>query len=101
MAALMLPDTWFTAACFPQLDVYQGNLKLKTKQLRSMGEELEMYKLQVNEFRGDIERYSKEIEALKSRWVKAKRQEAIAQMPREEHFKPHSMSVDASPFILQ
>lgn len=44
-----------------QLAIYQENLKDKTKQMRTMSQELSMYQAQVNEYKYDIEMINKEI----------------------------------------
>ena len=51
-----------------QLAIYQENLKDKTKQMRTMSQELSMYQAQVNEYKYDIERIGKEIQNVKNKW---------------------------------
>lgn len=62
----------------PQLNIYQENLKQKTKQLAAMNEELAMYKQQVEEFKFDIEGYQKQVGDLKVSWIDSRREALMA-----------------------
>lgn len=54
-----------------QLVVYKETLKTKQNQMRKMEEELQMYKMQVNEYRRDQEVLEKEKQRLQSEWIDA------------------------------
>ena len=49
-----------------QLSVYQQNLKDRTRQMKAMASELNMYQAQVNEYKYEIERLSRELQDVKS-----------------------------------
>lgn len=44
-----------------QLSIYQQNLKQKTNQMKAMAAELNMYQAQVNEYKYEIERLTREL----------------------------------------
>ena len=44
-----------------QLSVYQQNLKEKSRHMKAMASELNMYQAQVNEYKFEIERLSREV----------------------------------------
>merc|ERR1719253_1216957 len=48
-----------------QLSVYQQNLKDKTRQMKAMASELNMYQAQVNEYRYEMERLTRELQDVK------------------------------------
>merc|ERR1711998_412434 len=58
-----------------QLSVYQTNLREKTKQMKAMNSELEMYKAQVNEYKFEIERLTRELQDVKKKYFEQKRRE--------------------------
>merc|ERR1711865_867833 len=60
-----------------QLSVYQQNLKDKTRQMKAMASELNMYQAQVNEYRYEIERLNRELMDVKKRYFEMKRRETI------------------------
>merc|ERR1712166_1331052 len=51
-----------------QLSVYQTNLREKTKQMKAMKAELEMYKAQVDEYKYDMQRLASEEKRMKQEW---------------------------------
>jgi len=53
-----------------QLILYQQNLKEKHKQMKAMNLELEMYKAQVDEYRGEITQFAQHARDLKKNWLK-------------------------------
>merc|ERR1711871_1020489 len=57
-----------------QLSVYQTNLREKTKQMKAMAGELEMYKQQVNEFRTGITQVANEMQEVKVQWLDSSKQ---------------------------
>merc|ERR1711916_174839 len=60
-----------------QLSVYQSSLRNKTRQMKSMASELNMYQAQVNEFKYEIERLARELSDVKKRYYEQKRKEQI------------------------
>ena len=48
-----------------QLNVYQQNLKLKTRQMKAMASEVNMYQAQVNEYKYELERCNRELQDMK------------------------------------
>merc|ERR1711988_1811352 len=51
-----------------QLSVYQSSLRNKTRQMKSMASELNMYQAQVNEFKYEIERLTRELQGVKRKY---------------------------------
>ncbi|XP_046850277.1 cilia- and flagella-associated protein 58-like [Xenia sp. Carnegie-2017] len=61
-----------------QVQLYQHTLKDKTKQLKSMASELNMYEVQVKEYQYELERLSKELQEVKKKYYMQKRKEQQA-----------------------
>jgi chromosome segregation ATPase len=61
-----------------QLSVYQQNLREKTRQMKAMASELNMYQAQVNEYKYEIERLTRELQDVKRRYFEQKRREQLA-----------------------
>merc|ERR1711968_236932 len=61
-----------------QLSVYQQNLKDRTRQMKAMASELNMYQAQVNEYKYEIERLNRELQEVKKRYFDHKRREQLA-----------------------
>merc|ERR1712046_454580 len=61
-----------------QLSVYQQNLRNKTRQMKSMASELNMYQAQVNEYKYEIERLTRELQDVKRKYYEQKRREQLA-----------------------
>merc|ERR1711943_136589 len=61
-----------------QLSVYQTNFREKTKQMKAMAAELNMYQAQVNEYKFEIERLTRELQDVKRRYYEQKRREQLA-----------------------
>merc|ERR1719231_2005622 len=57
-----------------QLSVYQTNLKQKTRQMKAMAGELDMYKQQVSEFRVGITQVAGEMQEVKAEWLESSKQ---------------------------
>ncbi|GAX75026.1 hypothetical protein CEUSTIGMA_g2472.t1 [Chlamydomonas eustigma] len=70
-----------------QLSIYQANLREKTKQMKAMASELNMYQAQVNEYKYEIERLVRERDDTKRKYFEQKRRE---QLEREKNMKPLS-----------
>merc|ERR1719473_996737 len=60
-----------------QLSVYQTSLKEKTRQMKAMASELNMYQAQVNEYKYEIERLSRELQDVKKRYYETKRRDQM------------------------
>ncbi|MEW5313648.1 MAG: hypothetical protein WDW38_005199 [Sanguina aurantia] len=67
-----------------QLSIYQANLREKTKQMKAMASELNMYQAQVNEYKYEIERLVREMTDLKRKYFDTRRRE---QMDKEKTSK--------------
>lgn len=61
-----------------QLTVYQQNLKQKTRQMKAMASELNMYQAQVNEYKYEMERVSRELQEVKRKYYQQKRKDQIS-----------------------
>ncbi|XP_068709686.1 cilia- and flagella-associated protein 58-like [Montipora foliosa] len=61
-----------------QLSLYQQTLKEKTKQMKGMSSELNMYEAQVKEYKYEIERLAKELQEVKKKFYMQKRKEQQA-----------------------
>merc|ERR1711871_1066010 len=61
-----------------QLSVYQSSLRNKTRQMKAMASELNMYQAQVNEFKYEIERLTRELQDVKRKYYEQKRREQLA-----------------------
>ena len=60
-----------------QLGAYQHTLKQKTRQMKAMASELNMCQAQVNEYRYEIERVTRELQDVKNKYYKQKRKDAM------------------------
>jgi len=60
-----------------QLTVYQQNLKQKTRQMKAMASELNMYQAQTNEFKYEIERLNRELQEMKRKYYQQKRKDQL------------------------
>ena len=58
-----------------QLSIYQQTLKGKTKQMKGMASELNMYEAQVKEYKYEIERLAKELQDAKKKYYMQKRKD--------------------------
>jgi len=58
-----------------QLQIYQQTLKEKTKQMKAMASELNMYESQVSEYKYEIERLARELQDCKKKYFLAKKKE--------------------------
>ena len=63
----------------------QANLREKTKQMKAMASELNMYQAQVNEYKYEIERLVRELGDMKRKYFESKRRD---QLEREKSLKP-------------
>ena len=76
-----------------KLQVYQQNLKERSKQLKDMVAELKNYQSQVNAYRFENERLEKQIGDIKQMYFNGKRQGNL-QVIREEEEGPQGMDGD-------
>jgi len=60
-----------------QLSIYEHTLKEKTRQLKAMASELNMYQAQANEFKGELERQNQELQETKKKYFEQKKKEQI------------------------
>mmetsp|Transcript_11726 Transcript_11726/g.15306 ORF Transcript_11726/g.15306 Transcript_11726/m.15306 type:complete len:887 (-) Transcript_11726:297-2957(-) len=67
-----------------QLSVYQSSLKEKTRQMKAMAAELNMYQAQVNEYKYEIERLNRELQDVKRKYFEQKRRDQMAREMQEE-----------------
>lgn len=67
-----------------QLQIYQGSLKEKTKQMKAMSSELNMCEAQVSEYRYEIETLARELNDVKNKYFMQKRKERNMK-ERERH----------------
>jgi len=58
-----------------QLTIYQQTLKEKTKQMKGMASELNMYESQVSEYKYEIERIARELQEVKKKYFMQKKKE--------------------------
>eukprot|EP00698_Gefionella_okellyi_P003771 TRINITY_DN13508_c0_g1_i1.p1 TRINITY_DN13508_c0_g1~~TRINITY_DN13508_c0_g1_i1.p1 ORF type:complete len:877 (-),score=280.18 TRINITY_DN13508_c0_g1_i1:69-2699(-) len=56
-----------------QLNIYRQNLREKTKQLKAMASELNMFQSHVSEYKYEIERLTRELQEVKKRYYERKR----------------------------
>ena len=70
-----------------QLSIYQQNLREKTRQMKAMASELNMYQAQVNEYKFEIERLTRELQDVKRRYYEQKRREQLARSGGERDSK--------------
>lgn len=61
-----------------QLTIYQQNLKEKTRQMKAMASELNMYQAQANEFKYEIERLLQELNDVKRKYYEQKKMQMMA-----------------------
>ena len=82
-----------------QVQLYQQTLKDKTKQLKSMASELNMYEAQVKEYQYELERLSKELQEAKKKYYMQKRKEQQARyVEAKEPFQIEKKSASISSF---
>merc|ERR1719230_1372277 len=67
-----------------QLSVYQSSLRNKTRQMKSMASELNMYQAQVNEYKYEIERLTRELQDVKRKYYEQKRRDQLAREMADE-----------------
>ena len=58
-----------------QLQIYQQTLKDKSKQMKSMASELNMYETQVAEYKMEIDRLAREMQEVKKKYFLQKKKE--------------------------
>ena len=58
-----------------QLQIYQQTLKDKSKQMKSMASELNMYETQVSEYKMEIDRLAREMQEVKKKYFLQKKKE--------------------------
>jgi chromosome segregation ATPase len=76
-----------------QLSIYQQGLRDKTKSMKAMASELNMYQAQVNEFKYEMERLTRELQGVKREYYEQKRRETVQRQKQtlstaERDFEP-------------
>ncbi|XP_063056102.1 cilia- and flagella-associated protein 58 [Engraulis encrasicolus] len=61
-----------------QLQIYQHTLREKTKQLKALASELNMYESSAQEYKYEIERLAEELQNVKKKYLNQKRKEQLA-----------------------
>jgi chromosome segregation ATPase len=61
-----------------QMSVYQHSLKEKTRQMKAMAAELNMFQAQVNEHRYELERVTRELQDVKRKYFEQRRKDQIS-----------------------
>jgi uncharacterized protein YlxW (UPF0749 family) len=61
-----------------QLSIHQQSLREKTKAMKAMASELNMYQAQINEARYEMERSTRELQDVKRQYYEQKRRETLA-----------------------
>ena len=79
-----------------QLSIFQQNLKEKTRQMKAMASELNMYQAQVNEYKYEIERLTRELQDMKRRYYEQKRREQ-AQREAQQKLDPKNIKQATAP----
>ena len=60
-----------------QLSVYQSSLRGKTRQMKSMASELNMYQAQLSEYKYEVERLTRELQDSKRKYYESKRRDQL------------------------
>ena len=60
-----------------QLSMYQQGIRDKTKSMKAMASELNMYQAQINEYKCDMERLARELQDVKRSYYEEKRRETL------------------------
>ena len=72
------------------INCMQANLREKTKQMKAMASELNMYQARVNEYKYQIERLTRDLNDMKRKYLEQRRREQL-QMERDRSLKPQSL----------
>lgn len=72
-----------------QLQIYQQTLKDKTKQMKGMASELNMYETQVAEYKMEIDRLAREMQEVKKKYFMQKKKEQAVRYVKGAVFKRH------------
>merc|ERR1719311_1082595 len=70
-----------------QLQVYQQAVKEKTRQLKSMASEVNMYRAQVEEHKFELDKVVKELHGIKKKYFEQKKKEMLRR-EKEQAMKP-------------
>merc|ERR1740121_2624254 len=83
-----------------QLEVYQENYAAKVKQMKAMHSELRTYQTQVGDYKDEIERITRELQEVKSKYFVQKRKEQVQQdQQRGDSRAVHPRPVPQSRFV--
>lgn len=72
-----------------QLQIYQQTLKDKTKQMKGMASELNMYETQVAEYKMEIDRLAREMQEVKKKYFMQKKKEQAVRCVKGAVFERH------------
>ena len=67
-----------------ELNVYQNDVRKKSKQMKAMASELNMHQAQVNEYKREIDRLATELLSFKKKYFEVKRREVERDRELEE-----------------
>jgi len=77
-----------------QLSIYQQGLRDKTKSMKAMASELNMYQAQVNEYKYEMEKLTRELQDVKRQYYEQKRRETLArESERQEREREPALTV--------
>lgn len=68
-----------------QLSIYQASLREKTKQLKALASELNMYRAQVAEYKYEIDWLTRELSGLKQKYFESKKREQLEKEAAQQH----------------
>lgn len=86
----VLSESFIQAFHDEALDPVQANLREKTKQMKAMASELNMYQAQVNEYKYQIERLTRDLNDMKRKYLEQRRREQLT-MERDRSLKPQNL----------
>lgn len=86
----VLSESFIQALHDEALDPVQANLREKTKQMKAMASELNMYQAQVNEYKYQIERLTRDLNDMKRKYLEQRRREQLT-MERDRGLKPQNL----------
>jgi len=97
-----------------QLSVYQHSLKEKTRQMKAMAAELNMFQAQVNEHRYELERVTRELQDVKRKYFEQRRKDQVTKeqersedtaadplVQQQQHFHATQPKITGGGFNLQ
>ena len=83
-----------------QLSIYQQTLKEKTKQMKGMSSELNMYEAQVKEYKYEIERLAKELQEVKKKFYMQKRKDQQARCSTHVLYHEYILNITSRSWFI-